>query len=403
MAHLRKRYLEALVRKGLTFKGIVGVFGHRQVGKTTLLENLCKRYVTLDSATTLNRASENPEYFIQELAKNTSEWPAAIDECQMVPPLFPSLKEWARKNKKPGAFLLSGSVRFSSRKAIRESLTGRLLGYELLPFSISELEGRPINTLALDLIDHDFRTIKIKSDLVKGLKQNSKVKKYLETGGLPGICFVRDERERFELLESQLNLILDRDLRLVCETTLSFQRLRFLYQILAQTQNQPLNISDISRKSRISAPSLRKVLTGFESIFLLMIPCEGDERSPVYFLEDQGEAFFMANRTFDVALDLERLAFSHLRIPFAYSPGIRAEIFQYRRHGGAYIPFAYRIKEKILGYICMLDEHPSLSEQKSAQSFIQFYPGAKVVYLHGGKRLEALTSDELILPIEAVF
>ena len=36
MAHTRTRFLTPLVKKGLTFKGIVGIFGHRQVGPVFL-------------------------------------------------------------------------------------------------------------------------------------------------------------------------------------------------------------------------------------------------------------------------------------------------------------------------------------------------------------------------------
>ena len=49
MPHLRKRHLEAILRKALGFSAIVGIIGHRQVGKTTLLEGLCASYETLDS------------------------------------------------------------------------------------------------------------------------------------------------------------------------------------------------------------------------------------------------------------------------------------------------------------------------------------------------------------------
>lgn len=409
MPHIRKRYLTALIRKGLSFKGIVGVLGHRQVGKTTLLELISKRYTTLDQLGEKMRAGENPEYFLRELAQNPKAWPVGIDECQIEPQLFPALKEFVRVNKSPGVFLLSGSVRFSSRKAIRESLTGRMLAYELLPFPISELEQRPMNSLALTLMGRDMRRVKLKDTSFSGSEKLSSVQRYLEVGGLPGICFVRKDRDRFEIMENQLQLMLERDLKLVYETTLSAQRLMVLLQILAQTQNQPINYTDLSRKARISVPSLKKVLAAFESIFLIrIIPTEGDEVAPVCFLEDQGEANFLANRTFDDVHNLMRLAFSHLRIPFAYTPGIRADNFQYRRNGGAYVPLCYRVakfskssQSSVIGFICMLEDHPSLSSRRSAQSFMNAYTGGKIVYLHPGRRVHAISSDEIVLPLEA--
>lgn len=401
MPHIRARYVEPLLKKALKFKGIVGVFGHRQVGKTTLLEKLTTRYTTLDLPTELQRADANPVAFIEELSRLPKNWPVAIDECQLSPALFPVLKDFVRRNKQPGIFLLSGSVRFSSRKAIRESLTGRLLSYELLPFSISELDQKPINTLARDLLTADFNSVSFQTKHVKSLKKRKDVSKYLSSGGLPGICFVRNNRDRADLLASQINLILDRDLRLVCDTDLSLNRLLTFVKILAENQNQPLNYAELKRRSRVSEPTLKKLLVGLEAIFFIRtIPTEGDEVRASIFFEDQGEAFYLSSGRFDSFADLERLAFSHLRIPFAYESGLRSELFQYRRRGGAYVPFVFRTENRVIGFICTLDEAPSLSAIRSGQSLKQSYPGAKVVYLHPGTQCKVLNSDEASLPIE---
>ena len=128
MPHSRIRYLASLVKKGLRFSPIVGILGHRQVGKTTLAESLGARYYTLDLRPTLESIQADPLGFLETQEKH----PTVLDECQLLPDLFPALKERVRKKKRPGQFLLTGSVRFTSRKAIRESLTGRIVTFELL-------------------------------------------------------------------------------------------------------------------------------------------------------------------------------------------------------------------------------------------------------------------------------
>lgn len=405
MAHLRHRYIVPLLKQGLKHKGIVGLFGHRQVGKTTVLEQLSKNYVTLDRAIDLERASQAPEHFLN--TRLTSR-PLAIDECQLSPVLFPALKEHVRVDKRPGLFLLSGSVRFSSRKAIRESLTGRMLTYELLPFSISELEEKPINTLSLDLLMcRGFSGLKLVPPQ-KALFESPRAMHYLAFGGLPGLCFVRNERDRTSLLEAQIDLILDRDLRLVCDTSLALSALKNVLRMLAELQNVPLNLSELSRKARVSVPTLRKIMTGLESIFMIrMLACEGNEARPVFFFEDQGEASYLASLRVSegsrplthIALDLEKLAFAHLRIPFAYTPGLAWQLSQYRQQGGAYVPFVLRASGKTLGVICMEESHPSLSATRSAGSFLQTTANAKVVYLHPGKEIRVLNERELVLPM----
>ena len=64
--------------------------------------------------------------------------PFGINEAQLCSPLFPALKQWVRTNKAKEQFILSGSVRFTSKADIRESLTGRIISLELLPFTIAE-------------------------------------------------------------------------------------------------------------------------------------------------------------------------------------------------------------------------------------------------------------------------
>lgn len=409
MAHLRNRYVVSCLKNGLRHKGIVGLFGHRQVGKTTVLEQMAGNYISLDRSTELQRSLESPEYFLASHLK--SSLPLAIDECQLSPPLFPALKEHVRLDNRPGLFLLSGSVRFSSRKAIRESLTGRLLAYEMLPFSISELEGKPFNTLPLDLLNsRGFSGVKLSFPSMDLLK-DSRALKYLKQGGLPGICFVRNDRDRNDLIESQLDLIFDRDLRLVCDTSLPLSSLKNLLRILAQLQNTPLNLSELSRKARISVPTLRKIFTGLEAIFFIrIVPCEGNESHPVIFFEDQGEASYLGSLRLsgepgfstNFVADLERLAFAHLRLPFAYTPGVSWEISQYRQQGGAYVPFIIRSAGKALGFICMQETHPSLASFRSGASFLERNNQSKLVYLHPGKEVKILNEREIILPIQLI-
>ena len=405
MPHLRHRYLTPLVKKGLTHKGVVGIFGHRQVGKTTLIEGITNNYTTLDSTIQRERANSSPASFVSGLCELPKSLPAAIDECQLAPPLFPEIKEYIRTHKKPGQLILSGSVRFSSRKAIRESLTGRMLSYELLPFSISELEEKPINRLVLELLhSKGFQSKDFASKKALGFERHSLAKKYLTLGGLPGICFVRDSRDRKDLIESQLDLILDRDLRLVCETEVPLPQLRSLARLIAQNQNKPLNFSEISRKSRISTPTLKKIIRGLESIFFVRIlSTHGNESRPVVFLEDQGEATYLAQGTYDEIDDLERICFAHIRVPLAYEPGLSFEIHQYRQQGGAYLPFMVQSEGNVLGFMCSTEEKPSLGAIRSADSFKKNFPGAKVVHLHTGTRTEIIAPDEMTLPIELIF
>jgi transcription elongation GreA/GreB family factor len=56
MAHERVRHATDRLKQLLAFSPIVGVFGHRQVGKTTLISQHVKSYATLDLRAQLERA-----------------------------------------------------------------------------------------------------------------------------------------------------------------------------------------------------------------------------------------------------------------------------------------------------------------------------------------------------------
>lgn len=100
MAHLRARHIESHIARLLKASPIVGVFGHRQVGKTTVAERVGGSYVTMDRQSELASAERDAEMFLDKL----SPTPAVIDECQLAPALFPALKERVRTRKEPGIF-----------------------------------------------------------------------------------------------------------------------------------------------------------------------------------------------------------------------------------------------------------------------------------------------------------
>lgn len=387
MPHRRERHLRSLLSKTLGFSGIVGLFGHRQVGKTTLASQIGANYVTLDDPLMLSRADADAMQFIEAGAKR---FPFVIDECQLAPPLFPALKEWMRLRPRPGQFLLTGSVRFSSRKTIGESLTGRIVCWELLPMDLSEahelsLPEKIPKLLAAKSIDIPLAPARYANAPA--------LQKALTHGGLPGIFAVRDAGIRAQRFETTINTLLERDLQLILKTTLGYSSLRSLLVALALAQGQPVEWTTLSRQSRISVPSLKKLLSAFESMFLIrLFRTEGSERKPVLFFEDQGEATFLASDRYDEGTQLLRLLYSELRHQIHYRPELRAEIFQFRNRGGALVPLCFRTGRSVLGVIPSLTENPHPSSLATARSFLNTYPGGKLLYVHRGE------GDRMIAP-----
>lgn len=404
LAHNRNRHILSHLRKLLGFSPVVGLMGHRQSGKTTLLGEIVTDYVTMDHRATLQSATSDPDGFISGFSKIH----AGIDECQLVPEIFPAIKERVRIDKRPGQFILTGSVRFTSRKAIRESLTGRIINVNLHPLVTSELMGlaepKIMRELLFKGVIQSETFLKKHSPTGPQIKVANKIlESYGQLGGLPGVCFVRDSGIRAQKLETQMETILDRDLRQVFETTLSYEAIRRVLTALALKNGQPLELAELSRKCRISVPTLRKLLVAFESLFLLhLIEAEGTEKRPAILFEDPGEANFLAEGRLDDLSIWSATVLSHVRsildLPLTGQQKFICRFSQYRTRGGAFVPLVVRCGKATLGIIPMIEENPNAQIIGSANSFLRSNPGATLACVHPHSKQLILGRDLIVIP-----
>ena len=106
------RFVEQHLKIALADTRVVMLTGPRQAGKTTLAQ-LCAgnrmTYLTLDNATTLEAAHNDPTGFVRGLDR------AVIDEVQRAPKLLLAIKESVDSDPRPGRFLLMSSCIWSRR------------------------------------------------------------------------------------------------------------------------------------------------------------------------------------------------------------------------------------------------------------------------------------------------
>ena len=145
------RRLQPLLRELLAEFRIVYLTGPRQAGKTTLARSVSRdlglEYVTLDDQATLASVQSDPHGFVRSLGDKR----AVLDEFQYVPALIPAIKEISDRldPHEKGKFLLTGSADIFRSARTQESLPGHMVRLELLPLSVTELYGQPLN-----VIDH---------------------------------------------------------------------------------------------------------------------------------------------------------------------------------------------------------------------------------------------------------
>jgi predicted AAA+ superfamily ATPase len=134
-----KRTLQAALRRASRQYPVVTLTGPRQSGKTTLVRSAFPkhRYVSLEDPDQREFAHDDPRGFLDQFRGK-----AVLDEAQRAPDLFSYIQTNVDEDGRSGKFILTGSHNFLLMRTISQSLAGRSAILHLLPFSLSELEGR---------------------------------------------------------------------------------------------------------------------------------------------------------------------------------------------------------------------------------------------------------------------
>ena len=138
----RKRYKTVLDR--LALFPAVALLGPRQVGKTTLAEDIATDresvYLDLESPSDRRKLADTARYLGEHEEKLV-----VLDEVHRVPELFQTLRglidKGRRRGHKTGRFLLLGSASMDLLRQTGESLAGRIAYVDLPPLGVLEVNG----------------------------------------------------------------------------------------------------------------------------------------------------------------------------------------------------------------------------------------------------------------------
>ncbi|MFA4906451.1 MAG: ATP-binding protein [Candidatus Margulisiibacteriota bacterium] len=255
----KRRYLENVVL-GLnkSFK-VLYLSGPRQVGKTTLLRRLAKRfgfnYVSLDEIALQQLAQDDPALFLQKYPV-----PLFIDEIQYAPQLFPYIKLAVDQTDRTGLYWLTGSQQFSIMRNVKESLAGRVGIINLLGFSLAEKRQIP-------RLKHPFLPgASVTKAPPLGVKE---LFTQIQRGSFPVLTH-KNTPALSAFYNSYLQTYIDRDLRDIFKVSKISDFHRFLALCAARTA-QILNISDLAKDAGISVNAARDWLNILEASFQIYL------------------------------------------------------------------------------------------------------------------------------------
>lgn len=253
--HAKTRILEAL-----DDTRIVVIQGARQVGKTTLLQEITDErggwMVSFDDPATARGTREDPIGFLTTHPDRL----LAMDEVQRVPELILALKYVVDRDARPGRFLLTGSADLVRLPAIEDSLAGRTESIELHSFSQGEL-NRHIETFIDRLLSGERF-----ADHTSGLHRRD----YLEratAGGYPEVVARAAGPRRDRWLDNYVSAIVRRDAHEVSNLR-RVAELPLILRVLAARNSGELNVADVARDTGIPARTLTPYLELLQTLYL---------------------------------------------------------------------------------------------------------------------------------------
>jgi predicted AAA+ superfamily ATPase len=223
--------------------------GPRQVGKTTLLQELSepsRNYVTLDDLDQRMLAQNDPALFLQ-----TYKPPIIIDEVQYAPNLFSYIKIHTDTHNENGVFWLIGSQKFHLMQGIQESLAGRIAIIDMLGLSSKEIQNR-LNLAAPFLPTPEWISVN-KCSAEKSLMD---IYSCIWNGGFPRLV-TENGKNRDIFYKSYIQTYIARDVKDSYNISDSIGFYNFLRTVAART-GQLLNYANIARDVGI-APRTAKI------------------------------------------------------------------------------------------------------------------------------------------------
>jgi predicted AAA+ superfamily ATPase len=264
----RVSHVQAVVRLLRSFP-VVGIVGPRQVGKTTLADQVAREIGRATYRFDLEDARDLDRLIDPMAALEPLRGLVVLDEVQHRPELFPTLRVLADRPRKPARFLVLGSASPGLLRQTSESLAGRIAYHELGGLNLNEVAARGLARLWL-------------------------------RGGFPRSFLARTEEESLHRRRWLVRSFLERDLGVLGSPAGAAVMRRF-WTMLAHVHGQVWNSSDLARSLGVSDKTVRGYLDFLASTYMVRVLSPWHEnlgkrqvKSPKVFFRDSGLLHLLA-------------------------------------------------------------------------------------------------------------
>jgi len=257
------RLIEEKLQNALLRSPAAAILGPRQSGKSTtagkIIKGIPSIYLDLQDRASRNKLSE-PELFFDHYRDKL----ICLDEIQLLPEFFSTLRSEIDKDRRPGRFLILGSASRDLIKQSTESLAGRIAYTDLLPF-----------------INKEIADISPWPDI------------WLR-GGFPESLLAKSDMDSFDWRIDFIRTFMERDI-----PNLGFQIpvpvIERLWILLAHFHGQTVNYNKLATAADLSTQTVKKYLAILEQTYMvrLLKPAQTNVKkrlvkSPKIYLRDSG-------------------------------------------------------------------------------------------------------------------
>ena len=272
-----KRHAQTELLRLLEQFPAVAILGPRQIGKTTLAQQIAARtkpspvYLDLENPIDLAKLDDPGQYF-----QTQTDRLIILDEIQRIPGLFQVLRgvidRRRRAGQHAGQFLMLGSASRDLLKQSSESLAGRIAYKELTGLTVAEINRPDQETLWL-------------------------------RGGFPDSVLARDESASMRWRMNFISTYLERDVPQL-GPRIPAVTLRRLWTMLAHSQGEQVNLSKLAGGLDVSVPTVTRYIDLLEDLLLVrtLRPWAGNikkrlVKAPKVYIRDSGIAHALLHLT----------------------------------------------------------------------------------------------------------
>lgn len=272
-----KRYAETELVQLLEQFPAAAILGPRQIGKTTLAQQIAARtkpspvYLDLENPIDLAKLDDPGQYF-----QTRTDRLIILDEIQRTPGLFQVLRgvidRRRRAGQQAGQFLILGSASRDLLKQSSESLAGRIAYKELTGLTVFEIKSKDQETLWL-------------------------------RGGFPDSFLAHDERASMRWRMNFIGTYLERDVPQL-GPRIPAVTLRRLWTMLAHSQGEQVNVAKLAGGLDVSSHTAKRYIELLEDLLLVrtLRPWAGNikkrlVKAPKVYIRDSGIAHALLNLT----------------------------------------------------------------------------------------------------------